>query len=159
MTNHDNVDILLVEDNPNDAELLLMAFRKHSLPYKVAVVRDGAEAIDFIFCTGAYATRHPFTPKLILLDLKLPLVSGLEVLARIKSDQEKKLIPVVVFSSSAEEQDILKSYQAGANSYIQKPVDYDTYTRTVTTIVSFWLQRNLLPLSVSHFHYNQNKAI
>jgi CheY-like chemotaxis protein len=156
MNGREDVDVLVVEDNPADLELMLIAFRKHGYSYKVAVAKDGAEAIDFVYGTGPYANRDPASnPKLILLDLKLPRVGGLEVLYRIKSDPEKKLIPVVVFTSSALDQDIEECYRAGANSYIQKPINFERFQTTVTAIAAFWMQLNLSPFSVASLDHQE----
>jgi len=145
MTEH-AVDILLVEDDPNDVELTLHALRRHHLANRVDVVRDGAEALDFLFCTGAYAHRQiGDSPKLILLDLKLPRVDGFEVLQQIKTDLRTRTIPVVVLTSSAEECDIVESYQLGVNSYIVKPVDYAQFVEAVRQIGFYWLLLNQLP--------------
>jgi two-component system response regulator len=143
------VEILLVEDNPNDEELALHALRRHQLAHHIEVVRDGAEALDFLFCTGAYTCRNvKDTPKVILLDLKLPKVDGLEVLRHVRTDARTKLVPIVVLTSSSEEPDILKSYELGANSYIVKPVDFDQFTETVRQLGLYWLQLNqTLPIS------------
>lgn len=142
----DIVEILLVEDNPNDLELTLHALRKHNLSNHIEVVRDGAEALEFIFATGAYAQRHvEDNPKVILLDLKLPKVDGLEVLRRIKADSRTKNIPVVVLTSSREERDIIESYKLGVNSYISKPVDFDQFTEAVRQLGFYWLLLNQSP--------------
>lgn len=126
------VEILLVEDNPNDVELTLHAIRKNHISNRIHVVRDGAEALEFIFCTGAYAERKiQETPKVILLDLKLPKVDGLEVLQRIKADPRTRATPVVVLTSSREERDVVESYRLGVNSYIVKPVDFKKFTEAV----------------------------
>jgi two-component system response regulator len=139
----DEVQILLVEDNPNDVKLALHAFKKHNLANQVHVARDGAEALDFIFCTGAYAHRQIQNgPKVILLDLKLPLVDGIEVLRRIKADPRTQTIPVVVLTSSREERDIVESYRLGVNSYIVKPVDFDQFTESVRQLGFYWLLLN-----------------
>ncbi len=140
------VEILLVEDNPSDVELALHALEKHNITNRIEVVRDGAEALDYIFCTGPYAHRRiADMPKLILLDLKLPKVNGLEVLERIKSDPRTKRIPVVVLTSSREERDIVQSYQLGVNSYIAKPVDFDQFAEAVRQLGLYWLLLNEPP--------------
>jgi len=143
------VEILLVEDSPADAELAQRALRKKNLANKLHLVRDGAEALDFIFATGAYAGRRvEDTPKLILLDLKLPKVDGLTVLRRIKSDPRTKRIPVVVMTSSREEQDVVESYELGVNSYVVKPVDFDQFAHAVADLGLYWLLLNQPPASV-----------
>ncbi len=141
------VEILLVEDNPNDVELTLHAFKTHNLMNHIHVVRDGAEALEFTFCTGAYADRSINNiPQVILLDLKLPKVDGLEVLRRIKADPRTRLIPVVVLTSSREERDIVESYRLGVNSYITKPVDFDQFTEAVRQLGLYWLLLNQPPV-------------
>ncbi|MEO7413938.1 MAG: response regulator [Opitutaceae bacterium] len=121
------VDLLLVEDNPEDLELTRRALRKAGLSHGVQVCRDGAEAVDFIFCQGAYAKRQiADTPKVILLDLKLPKIDGIEVLRRLRADPQTKIIPVVVLTSSKEQRDIVDAYRLGVNSYIVKPVNFDS---------------------------------
>ena len=141
------VDILLVEDNPNDAELTLHAFGKNKLTNRILLVRDGAEALEFIFRTGAYADRDPADqPKVILLDLKLPKVDGLEVLRRIKGDATTRTIPVVMLTSSREESDLVQSYSLGVNSYIVKPVDFDQFTNAVRELGMYWLLLNKPPV-------------
>jgi len=140
------VEILLVEDNPNDVELALHALKKNNIANRIEVVRDGAEALNFIFCTGAYAQRSiDHAPKVILLDLKLPKVDGLEVLRQIKSDPRTRAIPVVVLTSSREESDIVESYNLGVNSYIVKPVDFEQFTEAVHTLGLYWLLLNQPP--------------
>lgn len=140
------VEILLVEDNPNDVELTLHALKKNNLANRIHVVRDGAEALDFVFGSGVYAGRRlEDRPKVILLDLKLPLVDGLEVLERIKSDPRTRTIPVVVLTSSREEPDIARSYTLGANSYIVKPVDFHKFTEAVQNLGLYWLLLNQPP--------------
>ncbi len=137
------VEILLIEDNPNDVELTLHAFKKNNITNHLHVSRDGAEALEFIFCTGTYAERSiQNSPKVILLDLKLPKVDGLEVLRRIKADPRTQAIPVVVLTSSGEERDVMKSYQLGVNSYIVKPVDFEKFTEAVNQIGLYWLLLN-----------------
>lgn len=140
------VEILLVEDNPNDVELTLHALRVNNLANRIQVVRDGAEALEFLFCTGAYANRTiEDGPKVILLDLKLPRVDGLEVLRQIKSDPGTRAIPVVVLTSSREEPDIAQSYQLGVNSYIVKPVNFERFTEAVRQLGLYWLLLNQPP--------------
>lgn len=140
------LEILLVEDNPNDVELALHALRKNNLANRIEVARDGAEALDLIFGNGANAesSKH-YRPKVILLDLKLPKVDGLEVLKRLKSDPKTRSIPVVVMTSSREECDIVKSYELGVNSYIVKPVDFEQFTMAVRQLGLYWLLMNQLP--------------
>ncbi|MER3459297.1 MAG: two-component system response regulator [Chloroflexota bacterium] len=141
------VEILLVEDNPNDVELTLHALKKPNLANRIHVVRDGAEALDFIFGSGAYAGRRlEDRPKVILLDLKLPLVDGMEVLERIKSDPRTRIIPVVVLTSSREEPDIARSYELGVNSYIVKPVDFQQFAEAVRNLGLYWLLLNQPPV-------------
>jgi two-component system, response regulator len=141
------VEILLVEDNPNDVELTLHAFKKNRLTNRIQVVRDGAEALDFIFCTGPYATRNERDrPKVVLLDLGLPKVEGLEVLRRIKGDPRTQKTPVVVLTSSREERDIVESYHLGVNSYIVKPVDFDQFTEAVRQLGLYWALLNQSPV-------------
>jgi two-component system response regulator len=140
------VEILLVEDNPNDVRLTLHALRNYNLTNNIHVIRDGAEALDFIFCTGEYAQRNMAQPpKVILLDLKLPLVTGLEVLQQIKADERTCLIPVVVLTSSREERDIVDSYRLGVNSYITKPVDFEQFTEAVRALGMYWVLINQAP--------------
>ena len=140
------VDILLVEDNPNDVELALRALKKSGLANNIFVVNDGEDALDFIYCRNKFNNRNPdFIPKVILLDLKLPKVDGLEVLRTLKSDDEKKVIPVIVLTSSNQEKDMIESYKLGVNSYIQKPVDFDQFVASVNAIGYYWLLLNQLP--------------
>ena len=136
-------DILLVEDNPDDIELTLHAFKSANLANQIHVARDGVEALDFVFCTGPHAGRSiEERPKLILLDLKLPRLDGHEVLRRIKGDPRTSAIPVVILTSSAEERDVMRTYQVGANSYIVKPVDFGQFTESVRGIGKYWLEIN-----------------
>jgi two-component system response regulator len=144
-----SVEILLVEDNPNDVMLALHAFKKHNLANSVHVVRDGAEALEFVFCTGAYDQRPFDNPRVILLDKKLPLVDGMEVLRQIRVDPRTRLIPVVMLTSSAEDRDIIESYQLGVNSYIVKPVDFEQFSETVRQLGHYWLRINQQPIAVS----------
>jgi two-component system, response regulator len=143
----ENLDILLVEDNQDDLDLALHALRRENLANKILVVRDGEEALDFLFCRGKFAGRsidHP--PKLVLLDLKLPKVDGMEVLKQVKGDPRTKIIPIVIMTSSKEERDLVASYNLGANSYIQKPVDFDKFRATVKTVGLYWLVINQPPV-------------
>ena len=141
-----NRHILLVEDNPDDEVLTLRALRKHNIASEITVARDGVEALDFLFGTGAHAGRDTCNmPSLVLLDLKLPKVDGLEVLRRIRSDERTRLLPVVIFTSSNEEQDILECHNLGANSYIRKPVDFNQLSETLRLIGTYWLTMNLTP--------------
>lgn len=142
------VEILLVEDNPADVELTLYALRNDRLRNSIHVARDGEEALDFLFCRGAHSQRSfAQAPKLILLDLKLPKVDGLEVLREVKNDARTKAIPVVILTSSKEEKDLVNGYQLGANSYIQKPVDFTQFRETVKQLGLYWLLVNEPPPS------------
>jgi len=128
------VDILLVEDNPADEELTVRALRKHNLANNLVVVRDGVAALDFLFATGEFAGRSPDHPKLVLLDLELPKVEGIEVLRRMKADERTCAIPVVVLTSSGEDRDVVESYRLGVNSYVVKPVDFSDFESAVTDL-------------------------
>jgi two-component system response regulator len=139
------VEILLVEDNASDEKLALHAFAKHNLANRVHVVRDGAEALEFIFCTGAYIKRQFTNPRVILLDKKLPLVDGMEVLRQIRADERTRLIPVIMLTSSAEERDMIESYKLGVNSYIVKPVDFGQFSETARQLGYYWLLINKQP--------------
>jgi len=142
------IEILLVEDNNDDLELTLHALRKESLANSIHVAHDGEEALEFLFCNGAHAARsfdHP--PRLVLLDLKLPKVDGIEVLKRIKADPRTKTIPVVILTSSKEERDLIRGYGNGANSYIQKPVDFEQFRSTVKDAGLYWLLINQAPVA------------
>jgi two-component system, response regulator len=142
-----SIEILLVEDNPNDVELTLHALKKNNLTNRIHVVRDGAEALEYLFGSGTYAGRDiNHTPKVILLDLKLPKVDGMEVLRQIKADARTRSIPVVVLTSSREERDIVGSYQLGVNSYITKPVDFEQFTEAVRQLGLYWLLLNQPPV-------------
>lgn len=139
-----SVEILLVEDNPSDLELTLHALKKHNLANQIEIARDGAEALDFIFGENNISTEEELTnsPKVILLDLKLPKVDGLEVLKKIKGDDRTKNIPVVVLTSSREEKDMVESYRLGVNSYIVKPVDFQQFIEAVRQLGFYWLLLN-----------------
>ena len=145
MSELQQVEILLVEDNATDAELTLRALKKHNLANNVVWVKDGAEALDFVFRTGAYIGRTNSTPKLILLDLKLPKIDGIEVLSRIKSDERTKTIPVVMVTSSAEDRDIIESYRLGVNSYLVKPVDFGQFIEVISQAGFYWAVLNKTP--------------
>ena len=137
--------ILLVEDNPDDEALTLRALKKNNIGNELVVVRDGAEALDFLFCTGAYADRDKHDlPQVVLLDLKLPKIDGLEVLRRVKADPRTRSVPVVVLTSSGESSDLAQAYELGANSHIVKPVDFDQFVETVRQVGSYWLLLNRL---------------
>jgi two-component system response regulator len=149
--NQDPIEILLVEDNPNDIKLALHAFKINNLANQVYAVRDGAEALEFVFCTGRYADRSIADgPRVILLDLKLPFVDGIEVLRRVKADPRTQAIPVVMMTSSKEDRDMVESYQLGVNSYIIKPVDFDQFTEAVQRLGYYWLLLNQRPLRPSN---------
>ena len=142
----DDVEILLVEDSPEDVELTLRALQTHHITNRMHAVRDGAEALDFLFARGAYAGRNAANiPKVVLLDLKLPKVDGLEVLRQIKQDPRTRKVPVVVLTSSREEPDIERSYQLGVNSYIVKPVDFESFVKAVSDAGLYWLVVNQPP--------------
>jgi two-component system response regulator len=137
------IEVLLIEDNPNDVEMTLYAFEQYRLSNRTHVARDGAEALDFIFGTGAYAGRNvEEVPRVILLDLKLPKVDGIEVLRRLKGDPRTRAIPVVVLTSSREERDVVETYKLRANSYIVKPVDFVKFTEAVRQVGLYWLLLN-----------------
>ena len=138
--------ILLVEDNPDDEALTIRALKKNNIGNKVVVARDGAEALDFLFFTGAFADHDPRdVPQVILLDLKLPKVDGLEVLRQIRADERTHLLPVVILTSSKEEQDRIRGYSLGANSYVRKPVDFNQFVEAVRQLGLYWLILNEAP--------------
>jgi two-component system, response regulator len=141
--------ILLVEDNPDDELLTLRALRKNDVTGEVVVARDGVEALDYLFGTGAYAGRDTSVmPQLILLDLKLPKIDGLEVLRRLRADERSRLLPVVILTSSREQRDMLEGYGLGANSYVRKPVNFEQFVRAVEQLKLYWLILNESPPSV-----------
>ncbi len=137
-----NKPILLVEDNPDDEALTLRAFGKNRISNKVVVARDGVEALDYLFATGSHAGRDPALPAVILLDLKLPRIDGLEVLRRVRAEPRTSLLPVVILTTSKEQQDILDGYRLGANSYIRKPVDFEKFIHAVGQLGLYWLVLN-----------------
>lgn len=142
----EEVEILLVEDNPDDLELAMFALRKNNLANRIQVARDGEEALDFLFCRGAFADRSfESPPRVVLLDLKLPKVDGLEVLREVKSDPRTKSIPVVVMTSSNQQRDMVEGYHLGVNSYIQKPVDFDKFRQIIKDLGFYWLVINQSP--------------
>lgn len=143
---HKKVEILLVEDNADDAELAVQALRRDKLANEIAIARDGEEALDFIFCRGPQAGRSfDSPPRLVLLDLKLPKIDGLEVLKAIKSDPRTRAIPVVIMTSSREERDLIEGYTLGVNAYVQKPIDFDQFRNIVKDLGMFWLVINEPP--------------
>jgi two-component system, response regulator len=145
MNGLEQIEILLVEDNPEDAEMTMRALRKRNLANQLHWVKDGEEALEYLFCSGRYAGRNPsHPPKLVLLDIKMPKIDGIEVLRRIKAS-ELKLIPVVVMTSSNEERDVVESYRLGVNSYIVKPVQFDAFLDTVAKIGLYWVLTNRVP--------------
>lgn len=153
----DMIEILLVEDNPNDEELTLYALRKNNITNHIQVVHDGAEALEYLFCTGVYAHRKiNDPPKVVLLDLKLPKVDGLDVLERIKADARTRTIPVVMLTSSQEERDIVESYQLGVNSYIVKPVDFEQFVDAVHQLGLYWMLLNKTPSYKSSSNSDEN---
>lgn len=138
--------ILLVEDNPDDEELTLLALKKNNIANTLKVVRDGAEVLDYLFCRGAYAGRNAADlPTVILLDLNLPKIDGLEVLRQVRTDARTRFVPTVILTSSKEEQDLVSGYRLGANSYIRKPVDFDQFVDAVHQLGLYWLVLNELP--------------
>lgn len=145
MNDFEAVEILLVEDSDADAEMIVRALRKGNIVNKVARLRDGVEALEFVFREGAFSQRSAGQPKLILLDLKMPRLGGIDVLRRLKTDDETKVIPVVVLTSSAEEQDVVKSYDLGVNSYLVKPVNSSKFTEVVTQAGLYWAVMNRRP--------------
>jgi len=147
MVDAEKVEILLVEDSAADAEMTLRVLRKHNLANSVHHAKDGAEALDFLFGQGVYARRSASNPKVVLLDLKLPKVDGLEVLRRIRSDERLRTIPVVVLTSSQQESDIIETYALGINSYVVKPVEFEKFVDAVASLGMYWLLLNHPPVS------------
>ena len=145
MVDFEAVEILLVEDSDADAEMTTRAIRKGNVVNRLVRVRDGVEALEFVFREGAYSQRSGGNPRLILLDLKMPRLGGIDVLKRLKADQTTKTIPVVVFTSSAEEKDVVESYQLGVNSYLVKPVDMTAFTSVITQTGLYWAVMNRMP--------------
>jgi CheY-like chemotaxis protein len=140
------LEVLLVDDNPSDAELTIHSLRRDKLANRIHVAEDGAQALDFVFCRGAFGDRSfSEPPGVVLLDLKLPKVSGLEVLRAIRADERTRAIPIVILTSSAEQRDLIEGYRLGANAYIQKPVDFDEFRKVVHQIGMFWLVANQPP--------------
>lgn len=149
----DQVEVLLVEDNIHDAEMTIRSLKKVNLANNLVHVKDGEEALDFIFAQGKFAGRDMGSaPKVILLDIKMPKVDGIEVLRRIKSHESTRTIPVVIMTSSKEEQDIISSYQLGVNSYVVKPVDFEGFAKAVSQLGLYWLLTNQPPLSPNKQH-------
>jgi CheY-like chemotaxis protein len=150
MTDYEQIEILLAEDNETDAEMTIRALRRKNLANNLVWVKDGAEALDFIFRRGAYASRPEGAPKLVLLDLKMPKVDGIEVLRQIKSNEQTKTMPVVMLTSSAEERDIVASYAFGVNSYVVKPVEFSSFIEEVAKAGCYWVLVNRLPEQYEH---------
>jgi two-component system, response regulator len=146
MIHTNEIEILLIEDNPNDVELTLRALKKNNIANSIYVITDGAEALDYFFANGLYSDRDiRIKPKLVILDLKLPKVDGLEILRKVKSDESTRSIPIVVLTSSKEESDVIASYKLGANSFIVKPVDFEKFVGTVNDLGMYWLLLNESP--------------
>jgi two-component system response regulator len=146
MVNQTNVEILLVEDNPSDAEMTIRALKKHNLINNLVHVKDGEEALDFIYAKGIFASRKGLNnPRLIILDLKLPKVDGLEVLKTIKNDDALKTIPVVIMTSSREDKDLIEGYRLGVNSYVVKPVEFENFVKAVADLGLYWMLLNEIP--------------
>jgi two-component system, response regulator len=157
MIDYEQVEILLVEDNEADAEMTMRALQRQHLANNLVWVKDGAEALDFLFRRGAYGSRAGIVPKLVLLDLKMPKVDGIEVLRQIKANEETKAIPVVMLTSSAEERDIIASYSLGVNSYIVKPVDFSRFVEEVAKAGCYWVLVNRLPAKFAHDRSGQRR--
>jgi CheY-like chemotaxis protein len=143
MSNHEELEIIIVEDDPNDAELITRALRKHNLANKLVLLKDGAEALDFLFDKGSFPDKYDDGyPKVILLDLKLPKVNGIEVLRKLKSDERTKKIPVVILTSSREDRDLKDAYDLGVNSYVTKPIKFDEFAKVVSDLGMYWMLLN-----------------
>jgi CheY-like chemotaxis protein len=142
---HEIVDILLVEDNPNDAELAIHALKKHNLANRLEWVKDGEQALDFLYCQGVFAGRRRGLPQVVLLDLRLPKIDGIQVLRDIRSRPETRELPVVVLTSSKEERDLVETYELGVNSFVPKPVEFDEFARTVAELGMYWVLVNRVP--------------
>jgi len=140
------VEIVLIEDNPNDAELITRSLKKHHLANKLVILKDGAEALEFLFAEGAAARKDHGDPRVVLLDIKLPKVDGIEVLRRMKSDERTKEIPVVILTSSNEERDIREAYHLGVNSFVTKPIKFDEFAKVVAELGLYWLMVNVPPV-------------
>jgi two-component system response regulator len=145
MDDFEPVEILLAEDSDADAELIARALRKGNVVNHVARVRDGVEALEFVFCEGAFSQRRSGHPRLILLDLKMPRLGGIDVLRRLKADERTKAVPVVVLTSSAEEHDVVESYKLGVNSYLVKPVEFPSFTQVIAQVGLYWAVMNRVP--------------
>jgi two-component system response regulator len=157
MIRNDHI-ILLVEDNADEAELTLRAFKKSNIPNELVVVGDGEEALDYLFATGAYAGRdRTVKPHLVLLDLKLPRITGLEVLRRIRADPKTKLFPVIILTTSSEEADVIGGYELGANSYVRKPVNFEQFTDAALQLGLYWLGLNVPPPAHRRGHSTANR--
>jgi CheY-like chemotaxis protein len=145
--NSESIEILLIEDNPNDALLTIRTLKQNNLANNIVHISDGQEALDYLYAEGGYRDRDPLKlPKVVFLDLKLPKISGLEVLARIRADERTKVVPVVILTSSPEESDLIKSYKLGANSYIVKPVEFENFSAAVKQLGLYWLLLNKPPI-------------
>jgi two-component system response regulator len=142
----EEIEVVLVEDNPNDAELILRALKKHKLANNIVCVEDGAEALEFLFHEGRYADRRSNVPRVVLLDIKLPKIDGIEVLRQMKADPRTREIPVVVLTSSNQEQDIKAAYELGVNSFITKPINFEEFARVVAELGVYWLMLNVPPI-------------
>ena len=158
MSENEAIDVLLVEDNPDDAEFTLRALRKANVAVRVAHAEDGVQALEFMFASGRWSDRPPFPPRVVLLDLKLPRVDGREVLRRIKSDSRTRAVPVVVLTSSREPSDVHRSYELGANSYVVKPVEYAELIAKLSDIVRYWLQLNVPAVSTQQSAFSNSEA-